>query len=363
VLSDNVTIQLSDKWKLTNNDIVEITSFASQNFSSEVLGYRIFNDILGKTSFTRLGEKYSPYLTQPLLITDTEIHVADSSMLSTPQVAENIPGVILVDAERIEFFQIHGNVLSQLRRGTLGTGPKSYLEIGTKVIDQGVEQIIPFTEQTQIQNTFTNTLTNIHSLVITDSLRTYPNTSTVVRFDGVVLSTSTSLIDQIEVYYGGRLLRKEENYFQETTATYNSVSIPAIIGNVSTIESLPTGASKGDSYIVNSINQVWTYTGSRTQAPSTTGYVYSGLKYQPQEYSVTITNSIQLLTLNTSTLGVNPGLQVTVVKKDFPASTLWNTINPLDSTKTLSLLDSTTTVALFLKEAPAVLPDNYFYSK
>jgi hypothetical protein len=363
VLSDNITIQLSDKWKLTNNDIVEITSFASQNFSSEVLGYRIFNDILGNTHFTRLGEKYSTYLTQPLLITDTEIHVADTSILTTPQVVENIPGVVLVNAERIEFFQIHGNVLSQLRRGTLGTSPKSYLEIGTKVIDQGLDQIIPFTEQTQIQNTFTNTLTNIHRLVTTDILRTYPNTSTFVRCEGIVLSTSTSLINQIEVYHGGRLLRKTDSYRQETTATYNSVSVPTIIGNVSTVESLPTSASIGDSYIVNSVNQVWTYTGSRTQAPSTTGYVYSGLKYQPQEYSVTITNSIQILTLNTSTLGIDPRLQVTIVKKDFPTSTLWNTINPIDRTKTLSLLDSTTTVALFLQEAPAVLPDNYFYSK
>ena len=361
VLDDNTTIQLSDKWNLNNADIVEVTSFASQNFSSTVLGYRIFNDILGNTSFTRLSNKNSTYLTQPLLSTDTEIHVADVSVLSTPQIDENIPGVVLIDRERIEFFKFENNVISQLRRGTLGTSPKNLLEVGTTVIDQGSEQKIPFTEQIQIQNTFTNTLTNSFAIVKNNIVRTYPNTSTIVQCDGITLSTSTLSINQLDVYYGGRLLKKADMYHHETTATYNSISYSAIMGSTATIALLPNNANVGDSYIVTSSNQVWTYTGSRTQAPSTTGWVFSGLKYKPQEYSVTITNSVQLLTLNTASLKVIPGLQITLVKKDYPVSDTWNTIDPTNSNKTLSLLDSTTTVARFLQEAPAVLPDNYFY--
>jgi len=361
VLDDNVTIQLSDTWNLNDNDIVEIISFASQNFSSDVLGYRIFNDILGNTSFTRLSRKYSTYITQPLRYTDTEIHVADASVLTAPQVDANIPGVVLIDAERIEFFQIKGNVLTQLRRGTLGTGPATYLGTGTTVIDQGVEQIIPFTENIQIQNTFTNMSTSSYTIV-KDSVRiTYPNTSTFVHNDGIVLTTSTSLIDQINVYYGGKLLRKTGDYIHETTATYNSLSSFDITGSTSTIQLLPTNATVGDSYLVTATNQVWTYTGSRTQAPSLTGYVYSGLKYIPQDYAVTMTGSTQVLTLNTSTLGVEDNIQITIVQKDFPVSASWNTIDPTDSTKTLSLLDSTTTIAVFLQKAPAALPDNYFY--
>jgi len=361
LLNDNVTIQLNDKWNLNSTDIVEVISFASQNFSSEVLGYRIFNDILGNTSFTRLSQKYSTYLTQPLTLTDTKIHVADVSVLTAPQVDENIPGVILIDRERIEFFKLENNVISQLRRGTLGTSPRAYLEVGTKVIDQGVEQIIPFSEQVQIQNTFTNTLTNKFNIVKTNVTRTYPNTSTVVRCDGIELSTATSLIDQLDVYYGGKLLRKADSYRHETTATYNSIDPSSILGSTSSISLLPSIANVGDSYIVTSNNQVWTYTGSRTQAPSTIGYVYSGLKYLPQEYSITLTNSTQVLTLNTNTISIQPNLQITMVRKDYPASATWNTINPTDSNKTLSLLDSTTTIALFLQQAPAALPDNYFY--
>ena len=361
VLDDNITIQLNDNWKLTNDDIVEITSFGSHKFNSTVLGYRIFNDMLGNTSFTRLSEKYSTYLTQPLLVSDKEIHVADTTMLTAPQVDQNIPGVVLINAERIEFFQINGNALTQLRRGTLGTSPSTHLEIGTAVIDQGVEQRIPFSENLHIQNTFTNTTTNIYTISTDTVSRTYPNTSTYVRCDGITLSTSTSLIDQIEVYYGGRLLRKSKDFYHETTASYTSIDSSSILGSISTVDLLPINSNVGDSYLVTNINQVWTFTGSRTQTPSTTGWVYSGLTCLPQEYTISINTLSQLLILNTSTLSINPNLQITIVQKDFSVSKSWNTVDPEDSTKTLSLLDSTTTIALFLQDAPAVLPNNYFY--
>jgi hypothetical protein len=317
--------------------------------------------MLGNTSFTRLSTKYSTYLSQPLSVSDTEIYVANPLILSVPNIDTNTPGVILVDGERIEFFQINGNVLSQLRRGTLGTSPATYLKSGTTVIDQGYEQQIPYSESIKIQNTFTNTTTNVYVISTNTQLRTYPNTSTHIRCDGITLSTGTSLIDQIEVYYGGRLLRKTSDYRHDNTVSYDSINLSSIIGSTSTVELLPTTSNVGDSYLITSLNQVWTYTGFRTQTTSTMSYVYSGLEYLPQEYSVTKINSIQLLTLNTSTLSIDPGLQVTIVKKDIPVSASWNTIDPADRTKTLSLLDSTTTVALFLQDAPAVLPDNYFY--
>ena len=175
------------------------------------------------------------------------------------------------------------------------------------------------------------------------------------------MSTSTSLIDQIEVYYGGRLLRKSKDFYHETTASYTSIDSSSILGSVSTVDLLPINSNVGDSYLVTNINQVWTFTGSRTQTPSTTGWVYSGLTCLPQEYTISINTSSQLLILNTATLSIDPNLQITIVQKDFSVSKSWNTIDPEDSTKTLSLLDSTTTIALFLQDAPAVLPNNYFY--
>ena len=79
-------------------------------------------------------------LTQMLAPSDTEIHVADASVLTSPIVEENIPGVVLVNAERIEFYQIDGNILKQITRGTMGTGVNGLLNIGTQVFDQGTDQ-------------------------------------------------------------------------------------------------------------------------------------------------------------------------------------------------------------------------------
>ena len=59
----------------------------------------------------------------------------------------NSPGVVIIDGERIEFFKKDGNLLSQLRRSSLGTGPASISGVGTKVIDQSFYQDIPGTSE------------------------------------------------------------------------------------------------------------------------------------------------------------------------------------------------------------------------
>lgn len=76
-------------------------------------------------------------LTQPLGASDTIIYVNDTSTLTIPNPADNKPGVIFLDKERIEYFEIDGNTLTRLRRGTLGTGVKEEYDAGTEVYDQG----------------------------------------------------------------------------------------------------------------------------------------------------------------------------------------------------------------------------------
>ena len=46
----------------------------------------------------------------------------------------------MVNGERIEFFKISGNRLSQITRGTLGTGVATIHEAGTDVFNQGFQQ-------------------------------------------------------------------------------------------------------------------------------------------------------------------------------------------------------------------------------
>jgi hypothetical protein len=132
-----------------------------------------------------------------------------------------------------------------------------------------------------------------------------------------------------------------------------------IIGSVNTIDTLLTSfAVPGDAYLVTAVNQVWLYTGSRSQNTATIGWVYSGVDYLPPDFTITNTDE-QRLVLNTSTIGIQPDIQVTIVKKDFSILNSWN--NTVTNTSTLSLLDSDTGVALFLKEEPTDLPNSYYY--
>jgi hypothetical protein len=362
VLDDQITVLISDKFPCTLNDNVVITSFSSGPLASTVLGYRIFNDILGNTQFTRLSKNNTTYLIEPLYFTDTSFRVADASVLSQPLVEENVPGVVIIAGERIEFFQIDytTNTISQLRRATLGTGPHYYLEHGTKVIDQGYNQQIPFKENILIQNTFTNTLTNIYAISTESLKRTYVNdTSTFIQCDGIVLSTATDAINQISVYYGGDLLRKTGAFYQETTATYDGVSLSNIIATTATLSMLTaTVAIVGDAYHVLDTNEVWVYTGYGFESSVAPGYRYSGIKYRPAEFNVnTQTHS---LVLNTASITLIDGVKLSIVKRQYSSADSWNTVIN-GTTQTLSILDSDTVVARFLQAEPAELPDSYYY--
>ena len=55
---------------------------------------------------------------------------------------------MFINGERIEYFVRNGNVLSQLRRGTLGTGVKDIYLIGENVYNQGPTASMPYKDET-----------------------------------------------------------------------------------------------------------------------------------------------------------------------------------------------------------------------
>ena len=361
LFEDDITVQLGDDWPVTVDDIVEIRTMVAPTHPTNILGYRIFNDMLGGTTFTRLSLENSTKLTQILLASDTEIHVEDASVFTPPSVLSNIPGVALIDGERIEFFEIDGNILKQLTRGTMGTGPADYVNAGTRVFDQGTEQIIPSPENTFIQNTFTNTLTNVYPISLVDLEITFPDSNDLVRCDGIQFSSDESvlLIDQVEVYYGGYQLRKSGKYFLDTSVSYDGIDVNSIVNSVSTVDDLATYTPNvGDAFLVTSTNKVWVYTGTRSVSTSTIGWIYSGVTYLPPEFSITTSSGTNLLVLNTATIDIVDGIQVTLIKKDTTVEDSWNTV--ISTGTTLSLIDSTTPVAEFLKTSPTILPKEYF---
>jgi hypothetical protein len=350
VLTDGVTVQLSDAFITTSEDDVVITSISSTKLAGTILGYRIFVDMLGRTHYKRLSKKGTTYLTQPLAHSDIEIHVADSTALTPPLLSKKIPGVILVDGERIEFLEIKGNVLRKLRRGTLGTAPAFYSDINTKVIDQSPNQDVPYADTIKKQIQFTSTGTNTY-VISTSKLTTTTsfNTETKVTSNGITLSADLPAMDQIAVYYGGRQLRKSGTFYHDTTFAFDS-PLGDVIGTTATVYSLPLTTTLGDSYIVTATNQVWVYTGS-SSVDAVNGYVYQGMTYLEPEFSINTSTHSLMLNMHEA---VQDDIELVIVQKQYSQSSEWSNIG-------ISLMDSTTTPAHFLQQQPAELPDNWYY--
>jgi hypothetical protein len=189
--------------KLETNDVVQIIHFAAPP-SNEKFGFRLFKDMLNRTHYKRLNKDNVYTLAEPLNITDKTIVLADATNITQPSKELNNPGVLFVEGERIEYFTVTGNALGQLRRGTLGTGPKDTYEVGTECMDQSTSETIPYTDQ-------------MVSLIALD------DESTQVVLDWV----PTKGVDEFEIFVGGRRLRKNAipaYQFQEVDANGNVVT-------------------------------------------------------------------------------------------------------------------------------------------
>lgn len=262
VLDDLHTIQFSE-WIVTNTgDSILITTLSNPSSNNLTLGFRIFKDMFERSEYKRISEYHSTYLVRELNVFDTEIHVYDDDELMTPDPNRNKPGVIIVDGERIEFFEKSNNVLKQLRRSTLGTGPAKYSQVGTTIIDQSIQQSVPYKDITNIQTIKT---TNTNTYIIS----TETSTSTG---HGIILDFNINAVDQITVYYGGRQLRKSSLVFHDLVVSYNPTSTslktspPEFTVNTSTqelvlniSETISTGT---DITIIQKKGYVWTGTES-----------------------------------------------------------------------------------------------------
>jgi hypothetical protein len=143
--TDGKTIVIDDGYPFNELDMIVIVSMTDVN-DSAVIGYRIFKDILNRTHYKRLSYVNSTRLAAPLYTTSTEIYVENDSVLPVPYPSKNIPGIILIAGERIEYMELSNNTLSRIKRGTLGTGAKDFYPVGTLIVDQGSSQTVPFKE-------------------------------------------------------------------------------------------------------------------------------------------------------------------------------------------------------------------------
>jgi hypothetical protein len=150
---------LADSITITNTTEVIIT-WMSANVYRAASTYRIFKGMDDVFEYTRIAVDQSTVLAQALNILDTEIVVQNGNNLSEPNAAMAMPGVVFINGERIVYYTKNGNVLGQLRRGTLGTGAKLNHAAGSRVVDSSTATHIPNASSVTWYDAGTSTASN-----------------------------------------------------------------------------------------------------------------------------------------------------------------------------------------------------------
>ena len=142
-------------------------------------------------------------LVKELKYYDAEIVVTDASVLATPIAAKNQPGIILINGERIEYLVKSGNTLSQLRRGSLGTPIADTHSINSEIADVSNNERLPYNESEMKESfIFDGSSHLIGPLTYT------PVKSTRTNWVSGNIPEEYGPCDQVEVFFGGRRLRK-----------------------------------------------------------------------------------------------------------------------------------------------------------
>lgn len=230
LLVPNGDYYLDHTMKVINitTDIAPNDEFIAVHFAADPLiesfGWQQFKDILNKTHYQSFDSNKAFTLSNPLNWYDKRIVLDDASSLTTPS-TDGAPGVVWIDGERIEYFVKDENSLSQLTRGTLGTGIKEVYSEGSSGIEISNANNIPYKDE------------------IYTTRFTADGTSSSYTLD----FTPTS-IDQFEVFVAGKRMRKttlEVYQFENATALDSpegDITMPAdfsITNNILTLTNTP----------------------------------------------------------------------------------------------------------------------------
>lgn len=204
----------------TQNDKIKIVQFGS-NIYRLPSAYEIHKDMLNFYHFKRFS-KGEIRLTKALNYFDTTIEVNDASTLTDPILSRNIPGVVYINGEKIEYMNKSGNVLSQLRRGCFGTSIGELYEIGSDVVDVGSKETIPYNESQEREDFVSD-----GSTLLIGPLTFVPVQGTRNNWYRDSIPEIYGPCDQIEVFAAGRRLRKDPTdvYQESNGATSPSADI------------------------------------------------------------------------------------------------------------------------------------------
>ena len=171
------------------------------------MAFRIFQDMRGVQATYRITPETTTFTTQAVDITDDIIYVADAGALIEPNFADNVWGVITIDAERImyRYRDTVNNTVSGLLRGTAGTAITAHIN-GATVYNMGRGNLLPVADQDYITSNST--------------LGDGSTTLFVANDINLLAEDSTIRLESLEVYVGG--IRVTTGY---TVTAYNPCEI------------------------------------------------------------------------------------------------------------------------------------------
>ena len=215
---DRGVVYLTQNTLLT--DKIKIVQFGSTIYRLPS-AFEIHKDMLNFYRYKRFS-KGKIKLAKQLYYYDTQIEVTDASMLSAPIKNRNIPGVVYIDNEKIEYMVKIGNVLSQLRRGTAGTAIKELYPVGSDVVDVGPQETIPYNEFQDREDFVSD-----GSTLLVGPLSFSPTQGVRNNWYRSSIPTTYGPCDQIEVFAAGKRLRKDpvDVYQEDLGATSPSADI------------------------------------------------------------------------------------------------------------------------------------------
>jgi len=104
---------------------------------SSMIGFRIMNDMNENIEYRRISSAEETTLSQDLNQGDGTIYVTDASVLVAPDIATLQPGVIVINGEKIIYWERNtiSNTLNHILRNRDGTGSPTTHASGTYVTD------------------------------------------------------------------------------------------------------------------------------------------------------------------------------------------------------------------------------------
>ena len=226
---------------LSQNDEIDVIHFTAPSFIGK-FAYRQFKDLLNRTHFKRLGDDRQYTLAESLSWNDKEITLVDATGITEPSVASQLPGIVFIDSERIEYYKKDGNKLQQLRRGTFGTGIAEIHHANTDVHDQSAFQNVPY-KDTFISETYTG------ADVVNNTLN---------------IGFTPKTANEFELFVGGKRLRKnsisvyDPALGQDSPEADSTVSAEfSVTGTTAVITFTNTPAENAQILLVRKQGKIW----------------------------------------------------------------------------------------------------------